>query len=68
MKIEIENLPVQTTPEILKELSNIINDLMQNKIKIKSKNFFIYKGGSHYAIHQIINFKTLPERIILITF
>lgn len=32
------------------------------------KHFFVYKGGSHYAVHQIIDREVQKERIILYEF
>lgn len=64
MKIEIENIIYgYVKTEMMIELNNLITTLKDIKFNqfgcyfndYNSKNFFLYKGGNHIAVHQKYN-------------
>ena len=74
-KIIIENclvLPLTDSDqmqEILMQLNMIVAILLDGQESpLSTKHFFVYKGGHHYAVHQIIDGKVQQERIIFYEF
>ena len=73
-KIIIENcllLPLldnDKMEEVLIEFNGIISVLLNRETPLSTKHFFVYKGGHHFAVHQIVSDEIEQDRIIFYEF
>ena len=69
MRIEIENTitpypEFQDTLQMFDELNKVILLLRGGQTPKSAQSLFIYKGGKHIAVHQIMDGTILKERLL----